>query len=179
MESDLAPLELTSPETERLATLGELAQRAVDAAGAGAWAERKPASVAVHIREAEAATAARALEDLRSRVADVDGATSIAGSAVLELFARPASKGDALRSLRDKAGTTSTVFVGDDVTDEHAFAALGHDDVGIKVGDATTVAGHRLRDPDAVVNWLGALCAAFDRSPDGPAGRHRGQNSVV
>lgn len=157
METADAPLELTPAETERFDRLGVLARHAVDAAGHGAWLEAKPASVTVHVREADAARGRRALAELEEAVGEVEGATSIAGSEVLELFARTAGKGEALRSLRGQFSAASTIFVGDDITDEHAFAVLGPGDVAIKVGDAPTVAAHRLRDPEAVVEWLRAL----------------------
>ena len=51
----------------------------------------------------------------------------------------------------------STVFVGDDVTDEEAFAVLGATDVTIKVGPADTIASYRLHDTDAVAEWLNRL----------------------
>ena len=47
--------------------------------------------------------------------------------------------------------------MGDDVTDEEAFAVLGVDDMTIKVGPADSVASHRLRDTDAVAVWLAEL----------------------
>lgn len=158
LESDGAPLQLDGVESERLAALQQLAGRAVDAAGSGAWIESKPASVAVHIREAEPEAGRLALSELADAVEGIDGATAMSGTAVLELFARAASKGEALRALRATSDARSAVFVGDDVTDEHAFAILEHDDIGIKVGDAPTVAAYRLRDPAAVVAWLEALC---------------------
>jgi len=157
METVDTAFELTPAERVRLDRLAELAHIAVDVAGPGAWAETKPASIAVHIREADDDDGGRALEQLSNHVADVAGATTIVGLEVLELFARTAGKGEALRSLRDRLPVASVVFVGDDVTDEHAFAALGPDDVGIKVGDAATIAAHRLHDPEAVLSWLEAL----------------------
>ena len=53
-----------------------------------------------------------------------------------------------------------TVFVGDDLTDEEAFAAVGAGDVTIKVGTASTIATRRLRDPAAVLEFLTALVDA-------------------
>jgi trehalose-phosphatase len=153
------PLELTADEAGRLDVLTALARNAVDAAGPGAWLEQKPASVAVHVRQADDDAGRRALRELAAAADDVDGASSIAGSAVLELFCREASKGWALLSLRRRLGTPPAVFVGDDVTDEAAFAVLEPDDVRIKVGDAETIAEHRLRDPAAVAEWLEALAA--------------------
>jgi len=158
MEAHGVALELTAEEAARLDALAVLARRATDAAGPGAWLESKPASVAVHVRQADDAAGRRALEELAAAAESVEGATSIAGSAVLELFCREASKGQALRSLLQRLGATRAVFVGDDVTDEAAFAVLEPDDIRIKVGDAETIAEHRLRDPAAVASWLEALC---------------------
>jgi trehalose 6-phosphate phosphatase len=160
LESSDAPVQLDDVESARLTALSELAEGAVLAAGSGAWIESKPASVAVHIREADPEVGRQALTALVDEVERIEGATSIAGTAVLELFVRAASKGEAMRSLRATCRVTSAVFVGDDVTDEAAFSVLEPDDVRIKVGDATTIAEHRLRDPAAVVAWLDALCAA-------------------
>jgi hypothetical protein len=75
----------------------------------------------------------------------------------LEAFARHADKGSALVELGARsARSPPCVFVGDDVTDEEAFARLGPDDVTIKVGDDDTIARHRLPDPDAVLAFLQA-----------------------
>jgi trehalose 6-phosphate phosphatase len=157
MESHGVPLELTASEATRLRSLTALGRQAVDAAGPGAWLEEKPASVAVHVRQAEGAAGRDALAELAAAVTGVDGATAIAGSAVLELFVREASKGEALRALRGRLGVARAVFVGDDVTDEAAFAVLEPGDVRIKVGDAETIAEHRLRDPAAVADFLELL----------------------
>ncbi|MDX2382095.1 MAG: trehalose-phosphatase [Acidimicrobiia bacterium] len=159
METHGVPLELTPAETDRFQRLEALADDAVESAGAGAWAEVKPASIAVHVREADGESARHALDRLAGSVGDVDGASSIAGSAVLEVFARAAGKGGALRSLRERHRAATTVFVGDDVTDEHAFEALEPGDVAVKVGDDPTIAAHRLPDPAAVLTWLRALAA--------------------
>ena len=51
----------------------------------------------------------------------------------------------------------------DDATDEHAFAVLGPDDVGIKVGAGDTCAGHRVTDIDEVAQVLQDLAARRGR----------------
>lgn len=145
---------LAEAEVARLATLDRLAVDAVDRAGAGAWVERKPASVVLHVRQAGGERGRAALDHLREEASHVDGASMKAGSGVLELFARHADKGGAMLELADRLHAATTVFVGDDVTDEDAFALLGPDDVAIKVGDADTIAAHRLRDPHAVLAFL-------------------------
>jgi trehalose-phosphatase len=49
------------------------------------------------------------------------------------------------------------VFLGDDVTDEEAFAMMGEDDISVRVGDGATVARYRLGGPDDVVSLLERL----------------------
>jgi trehalose 6-phosphate phosphatase len=81
---------------------------------------------------------------------------------VLEAFARHADKGSALVELAPVGSVSPPpLFVGDDVTDEEAFARLGPDDVTIKVGDDDTIARHRLPDPDAVLAFLQAIPTTF------------------
>jgi trehalose-6-phosphatase len=142
--ADTPMLPLTDVERTRLSTLLVLAQDAAATAGPGAWV-------------ANPETSRQALADLGRQTADVDGASSKPGSNVLELFARHASKGTAMHGLRQTINASTVVFIGDDVTDEEAFAVLGGDDISIKVGTAPTIARHRLRDPHAVLRWLTAL----------------------
>ena len=56
------------------------------------------------------------------------------GKDVVEISVLRASKGEALTALRDELGAPVVLYAGDDVTDEHAFEALGADDVTVKVG---------------------------------------------
>jgi trehalose-phosphatase len=156
-DQPLAPL--TDAELTCLGHLRAAADRAAARAGEGAWVEHKPASVVLHVRQAEDEAGRVALGDLAHAAGEVEGAATKAGSGVLEAFARHADKGTALVELGDRLGVATTVFVGDDVTDEEAFTRLGVHDVAIKVGDADTVARHRLRDPDAVLTFLRALAS--------------------
>jgi trehalose 6-phosphate phosphatase len=151
----LAPLD--DVERSRLAELDGLTVAAVHRAGVGAWIERKPASVVLHIREADPTRGIEALADLERNAGDVEGATTKRGNGVLELFARPADKGLALLSLAEELGALTTVYAGDDTTDEEAFDRLRPGDIAIKIGDTDTIAPHRLRDPDDVLTWLRAL----------------------
>lgn len=160
MESHGQPMKpLDEVENDRLAELTLLANRAIQRAGDGAWVETKPASVTVHVRQADAIAGAEALDWLAPHVGSIEGANVKAGSDVLELFTRAADKGRAMTLLSADFGVSATVFVGDDITDEDAFAALGPSDISIKVGDAPTIAEHRLRDPHAVAQWLRELVA--------------------
>ena len=148
---------LDGDERARLAQLQRLADDAVAEAGNGAMVEHKPAGVVVHIRRADPTVAVPALERLRAAAEEIPGTTITPGSNVLELLARHSDKGGAVTALAELSAAATTVFVGDDVTDEHAFARLGDGDVAIKVGTAETVAPHRLVDPGAVLSWLGSL----------------------
>ena len=158
METRDHPMEpLTDDERTLLADLDGAAVAAAEHAGAGAWVERKPASVVLHVRQADDSAGASALDELADIARRFDGATVKAGSGVLEAFARHTDKGTALMALASDLGTVTTVFLGDDLTDEEAFAHLSPGDVAIKVGDADTIAPHRLADPPAVLTWLRAL----------------------
>lgn len=158
MEEDGHPFEqLNNTERARLDQLITLADAAAVAGGHGAWVEHKQASVAVHIRKADEALGTAALAALAIATLDVDGASAKAGSNVLELFTRHASKGTAIELLRKATGSRTAMFVGDDLTDEEAFAALGEADVTIKVGPAPTIAQFRLAAPDDVLEFLSSL----------------------
>lgn len=162
IETQGRPMEpLTVQEADRLARLTSLCDKAMQRAGTGAWVETKPASVVLHVRQAESVAGADALTWLRPLAESVDGTEIKAGSAVLELFARSGNKGRAIHDLRTEVNALTAVFVGDDITDEDAFAVLGPSDVSIKVGNAATIANNRLRDTDGVRDWLQELSVRF------------------
>ncbi|MDD0856620.1 trehalose-phosphatase [Arthrobacter alpinus] len=82
------------------------------------------------------------------------------GKMVLEISAVKANKGQSLTLLHKLTGATATLFAGDDVTDEHAFAALRPGDLGIKVGPGVTAAEFRIGGPDELPQVLELLLAA-------------------
>jgi trehalose 6-phosphate phosphatase len=167
MEVRGRPMAALDPiEVERLMTLRDMAHDAAALAGEGAWVEEKPASVVLHVRQADPDAGSAALEDLHARSSQVDGVAVKPGSAVLELFTRSADKGRAMTTLTDEIGAATTVFVGDDVTDEDAFAVLRPGDISVKVGSAATIAGRRLRDPHDVLRWLHELDGALAQKSD-------------
>ena len=152
-----AIVELTPAESDLLARLDGLLGEAADMAGPGAWIERKPTSVVVHVREADSTRAREALDWASHRQSMIDGHTCHPGDMVLELMARSADKGTALDALRADHVATTCVYVGDDIPDEAAFARLGADDIGIKIGPGESAARRRLHDPAAVAVMLHAL----------------------
>jgi trehalose 6-phosphate phosphatase len=154
--------ERDGPLTDELAHRRDaLAERLAPlvASVAGAHLEVKPVSVAVHVRRvADRTRAAEVLEQARA-LAD-SSLTMKPGKDVLELAVTDADKGSALLALRDEVAAAATVYLGDDVTDEDAFRALGRDDVTVKVGGGETAARYRVPDVDAaraVLERLGAL----------------------
>jgi len=126
----------------------------------GVRLERKPAGGAVHVREADPSVGARVLDAVRAGPASWPGIDATAGKAVLDLAVLKVSKGIAVDALRERTGADAVVFAGDDVTDETVFTRLRPGDVGIKVGDGDTAAGHRVADPEAMVGVLEHLLAA-------------------
>ncbi len=118
--------------------------------------EYKPSAVVLHTRDvgpsaAEAAT--RAAHEVGRRHT---GVHVTPGKEVVELSVSPADKGSALADLARASSSEATLYVGDDATDERAFAALHplSGDLTIKVGTGETVALHRVPDPEAVVELL-------------------------
>lgn len=137
----------------------------------GAWVERKRFAVAAHFRQVD-----------DDRVPDVEAAVDHAlgahaglrktgGKRILEL--RPDiewDKGRALWSLFDRAGLARgevlAVFIGDDVTDEDAFAALDDHGIGLVVADEArpTGADYRLENPDDVREFLSRLATVLEEA---------------
>ena len=118
--------------------------------------EEKVASLALHYRQAPEAEAG--VLDASRRIAEAHGLALQAGAMVSELRTPGPGKGDALIGiLADKpfAGA-SPVMVGDDLTDEAAFAAAAQmGGYGVLVGaERPTAARYRLDGVQAVMDWL-------------------------
>ncbi|MCZ2858880.1 trehalose-phosphatase [Blastococcus sp. VKM Ac-2987] len=122
----------------------------------GARLEVKPASVAVHVRQVADRDRGAALLAEARKVAD-PSLTMKPGKDVLEIAVTDADKGSALRRLVEELGAAAAVYLGDDVTDEDGFRALGPDDVTVKVGEGETAARYRVADPEAAVGLLRTL----------------------
>lgn len=122
----------------------------------GLHAESKPAGVALHFRDRP--EAAEAVDSFMTALAGQHGLLVQRGSMVREL--RPAGdhKGDVVRAFMGEPPFRSgrPVVVGDDFTDEDAFAAaLALGGSAILVGDERpTHARYRLPTVAAVKDWL-------------------------
>ncbi|WP_428844631.1 trehalose-phosphatase [Mycolicibacterium hodleri] len=119
----------------------------------GVTVETKPASVALHVRNASAADGSAALD--AARVAgEALNVEITAGKAVLEFAVISTDKGEAVDILREQTDATAVTFFGDDVTDEKAFRRMRGGDVGVKVGPGETLAGYRVESPEHVAAVL-------------------------
>jgi trehalose 6-phosphate phosphatase len=137
----------------------EQAQRSVAdfaAARPGLLAENKPAGVALHYRLAP--DLAADVELFMADVAERTGLEIQRGKMVAELRPAGPDKGTALRELMAEPSFAGArpVFVGDDLTDEHAFAAAAAmGGAGILVGPPRpTAASWRLAGVPEVGLWL-------------------------
>jgi trehalose 6-phosphate phosphatase len=115
----------------------------------GVTVEPKPASVALHVRNASAADGRAALEAAHAAAPEWD-AELTEGKSVLEFAVISTDKGEAIDIIRDRDNATAVVFFGDDVTDEKAFRRMRDGDVGVKVGPGDTLAAYRVESPDDV-----------------------------
>ncbi|GAB2653224.1 trehalose-phosphatase [Nocardia goodfellowii] len=123
----------------------------------GASVEVKPASVALHVRNASPEIGRRALNSVRQGPACWVGVQTTEGKQVIELAVIPTDKGTALDTIRHQEGATAAVFFGDDVTDEKAFRVLSGPDLGIKVGDGESLARFRVDSTEMVSKALAFL----------------------
>lgn len=124
----------------------------------GALVEEKPTGVAFHLRMLSQDDAVRARDELIRGPAGWDGIHTRTGHDVLEMSVIETDKGTALSILRAQVGASAVIFLGDDVTDEDAFATLQGPDVGVKVGAGLTAAAFRVKDTDRVAQVLALLC---------------------
>ncbi len=120
----------------------------------GASLEQKPASVAFHWRAMDPDSAPAAVAAVDAFAATLDDVIVRKGKMVTELGVMSTNKGLALETLRSSVGAGAVLFVGDDVTDEDAFATLTGPDVGVKVGAGETAAPYRVGDTSDVATML-------------------------
>ena len=105
------------------------------AAERGAVLEDKRFSIAVHYRAAADHEAAR--RRIHAAIAALAGDPRAAdGHLVVNVVGHGApTKGDALRRIEDEVGATGSLFAGDDLTDEDAFAVQDPDtSLGVRIG---------------------------------------------
>jgi trehalose 6-phosphate phosphatase len=141
----------------------------------GAWVEDKGLTLSVHWRQAPAERA----EEVRHIVHGALENTShpfllTTGDKVYDIRPRVYwHKGSAVHWIRERLGMQDalTVYLGDDATDEDAFAALP-DDITVKVGEASeTAAVYHLSGPvdvERFLEWLEKLLRQSIFTADSP-----------
>ena len=147
---------LEAPETP--AGLGEVIRefRRLGKLHPGVLVEEKPAGVALHYRNAP--DAEEICQAAAKRLARSTGMIVQAGKMVVELKDSASDKGRAMERFMGEQPFAGTLplFLGDDLTDEHAFAAARRmGGAGVLVGpERSTAATYRLEDVSDVRRWL-------------------------
>lgn len=139
----------------------------------GVFIEDKFFSIALHYREAAPAVRVVALSRFMDAArADVDSGRLrlLPGNCVVELLPGAAwHKGSALQWIRERIerlhGATFTVYVGDDVTDEDAFRAVGPEGMALSASERAAGASFSVNGPEGVKRLLDSL--------DGPEDNRR------
>jgi trehalose 6-phosphate phosphatase len=141
---------------ETLPLAREAVDRLVSGGALDARVEDKGGALALHYRHApeQGALVSRAVQE----IATLHGLRALHGNMVSELMPHGATKGGAVLALMSEppfAGRVP-VAVGDDVTDEDAFAAVNElGGVSVLVGaPRKTAAKHKLANVAAVRDWL-------------------------
>jgi trehalose 6-phosphate phosphatase len=158
--SELSDQVELAPRQAALRERVEAALREVVRDRPGVWLESKPVSLAVHTRPAPAEVGAAVRAAAQAGPGSWPGVYVTTGKEIVELAVVRTDKGTALAALRARSGADAVLFLGDDVTDENAFAVLRDGDVGVKVGPGETRAGFRVPDPEAAVRVLELVLAS-------------------
>lgn len=154
-ESEEGPAQAEEELLRRLAeSLCKIAQSVP-----GAMVEVKPTSVALHVRNATHPSAGALIEAAANGPGSWEGVRCVHGKEVIDLVITDADKGQAVAQLKSTSPEALAVYIGDDVTDEDAFAALGPHDLGIKVGNGPTAASFTVDGPDSVIGILAEVLA--------------------
>jgi trehalose 6-phosphate phosphatase len=166
----------TPPPDDAIATARRRLTELVAEAADGVHIEDKSHSLVVHTRPAaDPAGALAVLTPAIETIAAETGLESVPGRMVLELRPRGVDKGAALLALADERGPASVVYLGDDLGDLPAFAAVAElrtrgvtgltvASVDPAIDDSPAVLAERadlvLAGPTAVVTFLAGLAAA-------------------
>jgi trehalose-phosphatase len=140
-------------------------ERALSSAGFAAHVERKPASLAAHWRTLDSAGAARMEQIAREAYR---GSGQRAGLQLLifdggiEMRSESIHKGHAVLNMMKQFPNATAAYLGDDITDEDAFAALNARGLTILVRaePRPSHAAWWLRPPQELIAFLDAWIAA-------------------
>jgi trehalose 6-phosphate phosphatase len=140
---------------------------AIEAIDSRLIVEDKGYSVALHYRRAPEREAAvrKAVAALEPEISAQD-LEILDGKAVIEIKRPDIDKGTGVRALLAQAPflRRRPVYIGDDITDEDAFAVLPEfDGIAISVGRSIVGVTRRFDGPPAVRRWIAELLSSHDR----------------
>ena len=135
----------------------------------GVFIEDKVFSIALHYREADDEVRVTAQDQFMSiarRHLDTGRLRALPGACVIELLPGIAwNKGHALEWIRERVeklhGPTFSVYIGDDVTDEDAFRAVGPNGMTIAASDRASGAQFLVDGPDSVRRLMQLIDASL------------------
>ena len=130
----------------------------------GVFFEDKHSTLSVHWGHARGRAAARAQRAVYEAANQLQGTRLLPGKRVLNVLPHDfPTKGDAVRALVARLGCDAAMVLGDDVTDEDAFALGAPLVFGVHVGQGPSLAPWRLASQAEVDALLGILIAARRR----------------
>jgi trehalose 6-phosphate phosphatase len=157
------PIQLTGDELALLREI-ENQMRAMASAVAGVIVEPKDNGIAMHTQKGEATEVEGLIKALAAELVEPNELYVQTGKHLFEIALHAPDKGEAVRVFRQELGSRgvaaqdcAAIFIGDDLTDERGFAALGPGDLGIKVGVGETGASHRVQGLAEVTAVLTSL----------------------
>lgn len=126
--------------------------------------EEKPLGRTAHTRGTSPNRSAYFVAELTAVAERMPHLRSFSGHAMTEFAVRMETKGHGLSRMIEATAADAVVFLGDDTTDEDAFAHLNEREdivsLPIKVGTQDTCAPFRIADPEAVAAFLARLAGA-------------------
>jgi trehalose 6-phosphate phosphatase len=139
----------------------------------GVWLEDKGTSLAVHYRDAPDRVEARLA--ILSAATLLENVRVVPGKEVVNLLPQDGpNKGLAIDRLRRQIGCDDVLYVGDDQSDEDAFAAAGV--TGVRVGRGQSRAAHFIGSQEEIDELLAQLVAARERPALKPEALRPGSN---
>ncbi len=160
------------------------AERRARAAGLGARLERKRTALTLHVRGLEPSVATRLVSEASGLWSGIEPRTQLRLDAIdggLELRVRGRDKGSAaLALLAQSPPGTLAVYVGDDTSDEDAFAVVREWGFGVRVGatERESLAGARLADSEELARFLETWLSLLERKGRAAERRGRGPSSA-
>lgn len=154
--SDGAP-QLNEDQQASLQSVDDAFERIIDGIE-GAFIEHKPFHRVLHVINVKDQELAQRTLDAALAV-DLPGVQTHTGKWIVEASVVDINKGTWISAQQEHLRPDATLFMGDDTTDEHAFAVLNEHDLSIKVGQGKTKAQQRVSNVQELSQILSQLAA--------------------